>query len=70
MYLWDAVFSYFNRWKIVTHSPISTFKNLKIRRKLLVIILPLVVLPIFLIGGMIGYVATQQAYGRFHHQPT
>jgi len=38
------------------------FKNLKIRRKLLVIILPLVVLPIFIIGGMIGYVATQQAY--------
>ncbi len=50
------------RCKLVSPTPIKTFKNLKIRIKLLVIILPLVVLPIFLLGGMIGYIATQQAY--------
>ncbi len=44
------------------YSPIKAFRNLKIRRKLLVIILPLVLLPIILLGGMIGYIATQQAY--------
>ena len=41
---------------------LSPFKNLKIRWKMVVIILPLVVLPIFLLGGLIGYVATEQAY--------
>ncbi len=38
------------------------FNNLKIRWKMLVIILPLVVIPIFLLGGTIGYVATKKAY--------
>lgn len=38
------------------------FKNLKIRWKMLLVILPLVVFPIFLLGGIIGYVATDQAY--------
>lgn len=38
------------------------FNNLQIRWKLLVVILPLVVIPIFLLGALIGYVATHQAY--------
>ncbi len=40
----------------------SFVNNLKIRWKMLVVVLPLVVLPIFLLGGLIGYVATNQAY--------
>ena len=36
--------------------------KLKIRWKMLVIILPLVIVPIFLLGAIIGYVATRQAY--------
>ncbi len=36
--------------------------NLKIRWKMLVVIMPLVVVPIFLLGGIIGFVATKQAY--------
>jgi len=36
--------------------------KLKIRWKLVVVILPLVVIPIFLLGGIVGYVATEQAY--------
>ncbi|MBW6509735.1 MAG: cache domain-containing protein [Desulfuromonadales bacterium] len=36
--------------------------NLKIRWKMLVVILPLVIVPIFLLGAIIGYVATRQAY--------
>lgn len=36
--------------------------RLRIRWKLVVIVLPLVVLPIFLAGGLIGYVATKQSY--------
>ncbi len=43
-------------------STFTPFKNLKIRWKMVVIILPLVVLPIFLLGGLIGYIATEQAY--------
>ena len=39
-----------------------SINNLKIRWKLLVVILPLVVIPIFLLGATIGYVATNQAY--------
>lgn len=42
---------------------ISRFlSNLKIRWKMLVIILPLIIVPIFLLGAIIGYVATRQAY--------
>ncbi|WP_303721344.1 cache domain-containing protein [Malonomonas rubra] len=40
----------------------SFVNRLKIRDKMLVVILPLVVVPIFLLGGMIGYIATEQAY--------
>jgi two-component system NtrC family sensor kinase len=36
--------------------------NLKIRWKMMAVVLPLVVVPIFLLGGLIGYVATEQAY--------
>ncbi len=39
-----------------------SIRNLKIRWKMLVVILPLVVVPIFLLGGIIGYIATNQAY--------
>lgn len=38
------------------------FKNLKIRWKLLGVVLPLVVVPIFLVGLIVGYVSKQQAY--------
>jgi two-component system NtrC family sensor kinase len=37
-------------------------ENLRLRWKLLVVVLPLVVIPIFLVGGVIGYISTQQAY--------
>ena len=41
----------------------SRFLNrMKIRWKMLVIILPLIIVPIFLLGAIIGYVATRQAY--------
>lgn len=40
----------------------APFRNLKIRWKLIVVILPLVVLPIFFSGALIGYFATNQAY--------
>ncbi len=40
----------------------SYVNNLKIRWKMLVVILPLVVVPIFLLGAIIGYISTQQAY--------
>ena len=43
-------------------SPFAFFNNLKIRWKMLVITLPLLVIPIFLLGGTIGYIATTQAY--------
>ena len=37
-------------------------RNLKIRWKLLAVVLPLVVLPILIVGGIVGYVSKQQAY--------
>lgn len=40
----------------------SFVNKMKIRGKMLLVILPLVVIPIFLLGGIIGYVATEQAY--------
>lgn len=36
--------------------------NLRLRWKLLVVVLPLVIIPIFLVGGVIGYISTKQAY--------
>ncbi len=46
----------------MSRNPFTFFNNLKIRWKMLVIILPLLVIPIFLLGGTIGYIATTQAY--------
>lgn len=40
----------------------ALFKKMKIRWKMLVVILPLVVGPIFVLGATIGYIATEQAY--------
>ncbi|MBJ6801858.1 cache domain-containing protein [Geomonas propionica] len=37
-------------------------KNLKLRWKMVVLVLPLVIIPIFLVGGIIGYISTKQAY--------
>ncbi|AJE03996.1 sensor histidine kinase [Geobacter pickeringii] len=36
--------------------------NLKLRWKMLVLVLPLVTLPIIVVGGVISYISTQQAY--------
>ncbi len=41
---------------------LALLQNLKIRSKMLVVILPLVVIPIFLLGALIGYIATDKAY--------
>ena len=40
---------------------LSFLNSLKLRWKLLVVVLPLVVVPIFLVGGVIGYISYQQA---------
>ncbi|HEY6873169.1 MAG TPA: cache domain-containing protein [Geobacteraceae bacterium] len=36
--------------------------NLKLRWKMLVVVLPLVTVPIFIVGGVIGYISYRQAY--------
>lgn len=36
--------------------------NLKLRWKMLVVVLPLVLIPIFIVGGVIGYISYRQAY--------
>ena len=36
--------------------------NLKLRWKMLVLVLPLVIIPIFIVGGVIGYISYRQAY--------
>jgi len=36
--------------------------NLKLRWKMMVLVLPLVTIPIFIVGGVIGYISTKQAY--------
>src|SRR5665647_2364114 len=38
------------------------FNKLKLRGKLLVLVLPLVIIPIFVVAGVIGYIANEQAY--------
>ena len=40
----------------------SFINNLKLRWKMVVLVLPLVVIPIFLVGGIIGYISTKQAH--------
>jgi two-component system NtrC family sensor kinase len=37
-------------------------KNLKLRWKMMVLVLPLVTVPIFIVGGVIGYISTKQAH--------
>jgi len=36
--------------------------NLKLRWKMLVVVLPLVIVPIFIVGSVVGYLAARQAY--------
>src|SRR4051794_27785856 len=36
--------------------------NLKLKWKMLLVVLPLVIGPIFIVGGVIGYISTKQAY--------
>ncbi|AJF05571.1 cache domain-containing protein [Geoalkalibacter subterraneus] len=36
--------------------------DLKLRWKLLVVVLPLVILPLFVVGGVVGYISYEQAY--------
>ncbi|ACH38541.1 sensor histidine kinase, HAMP domain-containing [Citrifermentans bemidjiense Bem] len=36
--------------------------KLKLRWKMVVLVLPLAIIPIFLVGGVIGYISTKQAY--------
>jgi two-component system NtrC family sensor kinase len=40
----------------------SFFDTLKLRGKLLALVLPLVIIPIFVVAGVIGFIANQQAY--------
>jgi two-component system NtrC family sensor kinase len=40
----------------------SLLNRLKLRGKLLALVLPLVIIPIFVVAGVIGYIANQQAY--------
>ena len=40
----------------------SRMNNLKLRWKMAALILPLVIVPIFIVGGVIGYISTKQAY--------
>lgn len=45
------------------HSYLFAFMhNLKLRWKMLVLVLPLVTVPIVVVGGVIGYISTKQAY--------
>lgn len=36
----------------------SFMTNLKLRWKMLVLVMPLVIIPIFVVGGVIGYIST------------
>lgn len=40
----------------------SFLNKLKLRGKLLALVLPLVIIPIFIVAGVIGFIANQQAY--------
>ncbi|HJV66620.1 MAG TPA: cache domain-containing protein [Geomonas sp.] len=41
---------------------LTFINNLKLRWKMVVMVLPLVIIPIFIVGGVIGYISTKQAY--------
>ena len=36
--------------------------NLKLRWKMMVLVLPLVIVPLFIVGGVVGYISSRQAY--------
>src|SRR5512145_886906 len=40
----------------------SVLGSMKLRWKMLAMVLPLVIIPIFLVGGVIGYISNRQAY--------
>jgi len=40
----------------------NLIRNLKLRWKMVLLVLPLVIIPIFIVGGVIGYISTRQAY--------
>jgi len=42
-------------------TPIHWFRNLKLRGKLLVVVLPLVVIPVIIVGSVVGYIGASQA---------
>lgn len=42
-------------------SPIQWFRDLKLRGKLLVVVLPLVVIPVIIVGSVVGYIGASQA---------
>lgn len=45
------------------HKYLFTFmNNLKLRWKMLLVVIPLVIIPIFIVGGVIGYISYRQAY--------
>ncbi|TWJ26512.1 sensor histidine kinase [Geobacter argillaceus] len=44
------------------HYLFNVINNLKLRWKMVVLVLPLVTIPIFIVGGVTGYIATKQAY--------
>jgi two-component system, NtrC family, sensor kinase len=46
----------------VQKSLFTFVNNLKLRWKMVALVLPLVIIPIFLVGGVIGYISTKQAY--------
>ncbi len=52
----------FARASKLTHRRFNFFHNLKLRGKILCLVLPLVILPIFMVGGVVGILATQQAH--------
>ena len=41
---------------------VGRINNLKLRWKMMGLVLPLVIIPIFIVGGVIGYISTKQAY--------
>lgn len=52
----------FEGGSIVVNIFYNLFKNLKIRWKLLIIVLPIVVIPIIVVSNIIGYIAYREAY--------
>ncbi len=46
----------------MSRHPFKFVNNLKLRWKLLVVVLPLVVIPIIIVGSVVGYISAHQAY--------